>query len=111
MRHTLVLLAVLAFAWGCSSPAEVDEASQEKNKFMQEETDLLAGEVMALAYSGFREGQHPDRGFGARNPSPQQILEDLQIMEGRAKELFNAEVAKAAKGSSKPGARPGGRKR
>jgi hypothetical protein len=40
-----------------------------------------------------------------------QVLEDLQIMEGRAKELFNAEVAKAAKGSSKPSARPGGRKR
>jgi hypothetical protein len=30
---------------------------------------LLAGEVMAVAYSGYREGQHPDRGDGAVNPS------------------------------------------
>ena len=30
---------------------------------------LLAGEVMAVAYSGFREGQHPDRGEGAANPT------------------------------------------
>jgi len=35
---------------------------------------------MAVAYSGFREGQHPDRGDGAKNPSPQQILEDLNIL-------------------------------
>ena len=32
----------------------------------------------------------------------QQVLEDLQVMESRAKELINAEAAKAAKVSSKP---------
>jgi len=42
--------------------------------------DLLAGEVMAVAYSGFREGQHPDRGDGAKNPSAEEILEDLEIL-------------------------------
>jgi exo-beta-1,3-glucanase (GH17 family) len=42
--------------------------------------ELLAGEVMAVAYSGFREGQHPDRGDGAKNPSAEEILEDLQIL-------------------------------
>ena len=42
--------------------------------------DLLSGEVMALAYSGYREGQHPDRGDGAVNPSDAEILEDLQIL-------------------------------
>ena len=42
--------------------------------------DLLAGEVMAVAYSGFREGQHPDRGDGAVNPSDAEILEDLEIL-------------------------------
>ncbi len=42
--------------------------------------DLLVGEVMAVAYSGFREGQHPDRGFGAANPSADEILEDLEIL-------------------------------
>ena len=42
--------------------------------------DLLAGEGMAIAYSGFREGQHPDRGSGAVNPSNDEILEDLEIL-------------------------------
>ena len=41
---------------------------------------LIAGEVMAVAYSGFREGQHPDRGAGANNPSDAEILEDLEIL-------------------------------
>jgi exo-beta-1,3-glucanase (GH17 family) len=40
----------------------------------------MAGEVMAVSYSGFREGQHPDRGDGAVNPSAEEILEDLQIL-------------------------------
>jgi exo-beta-1,3-glucanase (GH17 family) len=43
-------------------------------------TDLLVGEIMAVAYSGFRDGQHPDRGDGAVNPSPEEILEDLEIL-------------------------------
>ena len=41
---------------------------------------LIAGETMAVAYSGFREGQHPDRGDGAVNPSRAEILEDLEIL-------------------------------
>ena len=35
---------------------------------------------MALAYSGFREGQHPDRGEGAVNPSWEETVEDLEIL-------------------------------
>ena len=35
---------------------------------------------MAVAYSGFREGQYPDRGDGAVNPSAAEILEDLEIL-------------------------------
>jgi exo-beta-1,3-glucanase (GH17 family) len=42
--------------------------------------ELLEGEVMAIAYSGFRDGQHPDRGDGAVNPSDAEILEDLNIL-------------------------------
>jgi len=34
----------------------------------------------AVAYSGYRAGQHPDRGEGAKNPSDEQILEDLKIL-------------------------------
>ena len=41
---------------------------------------LLVGEIMAVAYSGYREGQHPDRGNGAINPSDEEVLEDLQII-------------------------------
>jgi exo-beta-1,3-glucanase (GH17 family) len=48
--------------------------------YRQPPGDLLAGEVMAVAYSGFREGQHPDRGSGAVNPEDAQVLEDLQIL-------------------------------
>jgi len=46
----------------------------------QAPADLVAGEIMAVAYSGFREGQHPDRGDGAVNPSADEILEDLRLL-------------------------------
>ncbi|MDJ0906476.1 MAG: hypothetical protein QNI96_10685 [Woeseiaceae bacterium] len=48
--------------------------------FSQPPDALIDGEVMALAYSGFREGQHPDRGAGAVNPSAEEVLEDLNIL-------------------------------
>ena len=34
----------------------------------------------AVAYSGYRAGQHPDQGQGAKNPTDEQILEDLRIL-------------------------------
>jgi hypothetical protein len=40
----------------------------------------LGGVVRGVCYSGFREGQHPDRGSGAVNPSYEQTLEDLRII-------------------------------
>ncbi|MBT8120205.1 MAG: glycosyl hydrolase [Gammaproteobacteria bacterium] len=49
-------------------------------EYKQLPSELLHGQVMAVAYSGFREGQHPDRGDGAVNPSDDQILEDLNIL-------------------------------
>lgn len=55
-------------------------AKEESTPFKQAPSALLSGEVMAVAYSGFREGQHPDRGDGAVNPSDEEILEDLQIL-------------------------------
>ncbi len=33
-----------------------------------------------MAYSGFRVGQHPDRGDGAVNPGDDEILEDLRLL-------------------------------
>jgi exo-beta-1,3-glucanase (GH17 family) len=35
---------------------------------------------MAVSYSGFRAGQHPDRGEGAINPGEDEVLEDLEIL-------------------------------
>ena len=43
--------------------------------------DLIHGEHWAISYSGFRQGQHPDRGDGAKNPTETQIIEDLKILE------------------------------
>ena len=51
-----------------------------QTKFQQTKTALLDGEVMAIAYSGYRVGQHPDQGKGAVYPSREEILEDLQIL-------------------------------
>ena len=46
----------------------------------QSQSALINGETMAVAYSGYREGQHPDRGDGAVNPDDDQVLEDLAIL-------------------------------
>ncbi|MEL7482921.1 MAG: glycosyl hydrolase family 17 protein [Planctomycetota bacterium] len=46
----------------------------------QDPSALLIGQVEATCYSGFRAGQHPDRGDGANNPTDAQILEDLRLL-------------------------------
>lgn len=46
----------------------------------QKPSELISEEHWALSYSGFRKGQHPDRGDGAKNPSEAQIVEDLTIL-------------------------------
>lgn len=43
---------------------------------------LIVGEVPAISYSGYRRGQHPDKGQGPKNPSREEILEDLEILSG-----------------------------
>ncbi len=48
--------------------------------FSQSPPDLIANEVMAVAYSGFRSGQHPDRGQGSINPTDAQTIEDLELL-------------------------------
>lgn len=40
----------------------------------------LAGTTEAVAYSGYREGQHPDRGDGEVLPSREETLEDLRLL-------------------------------
>lgn len=57
----------------------------EKSKDLkQNKNDLLNGTFKAICYSGFREGQHPDRGDGEVNPTYQEILEDLEILSNDA---------------------------
>ncbi len=72
MKKLTSLILILAIA-GCSRQDAPAPLSQSP-------ADLIAGEVMAVAYSGYREGQHPDRGAGAVNPSEAEILEDLEIL-------------------------------
>lgn len=70
----LLVLAVLAASAGCGwAPVANDPVRQAPEA-------LLAGEAMAVSYSGFRPGQHPDRGSGAANPSAHEVLEDLEIL-------------------------------
>ncbi|MDH3265499.1 MAG: glycosyl hydrolase [Gammaproteobacteria bacterium] len=75
----VVALVVLSIA-ACSPAPEETQQPAIDNSAVQAPGDLLASEVIAVAYSGFREGQHPDRGDGAVNPSAAEILEDLQIL-------------------------------
>jgi exo-beta-1,3-glucanase (GH17 family) len=67
-------LAILAAGAGCT------QAPVAQDSMRQAPGALLAGESMAVSYSGFREGQYPDRGSGAVNPSVDEILEDLEIL-------------------------------
>ena len=53
---------------------------QTSNDTSQTKDDLLAGFHSAVCYSGYRSGQHPDRGNGAINPSYEETLEDLRIL-------------------------------
>lgn len=80
-QHTsLFALAALLLLSACSPATNVPQDSRESEVYQQEQSELLAGQVMAIAYSGFRAGQHPDRGNGAVNPSRAEILEDLEIL-------------------------------
>ncbi len=65
----------------CSTPPETSSIQQLP-------ADLIAGQSMALAYSGYRDGQHPDRGDGAVNPSDAEILEDLNILASHGYRLI-----------------------
>lgn len=60
--------------------AETNPTNSAAVPLQQKPSDLLGGFKRAVCYSGFRHGQHPDRGDGAVNPSDKEILEDLQIL-------------------------------
>ena len=77
----LIGLAVALLLIQIECPAaEPKEAEKAPAQSPQAAGDLLCGFSKAVAYSGFRRGQHPDRGEGAVNPSDANILEDLNIL-------------------------------
>jgi exo-beta-1,3-glucanase (GH17 family) len=63
----------------CTSFAQ-EQAAAETTQLKQQPGDLLAGVTRAISYSGFRDGQHPDRGDGGNYPTYEQTLEDLKIL-------------------------------
>ena len=72
---------VLSCESGFKKNKEVEEKTDQLyNPIRQQKKDLLIGISKAVCYSGFRSGQHPDRGDGAINPSYEEILEDLNIL-------------------------------
>ena len=80
MRPSEGLTALAIAVAGCASTTHRAQTASAAEPGQQPPDALVAGEVMAVAYSGFREGQHPDRGHGAINPSAEEILEDLEIL-------------------------------
>jgi exo-beta-1,3-glucanase (GH17 family) len=81
VRLGVFVLASAAFLRPTTCRA-ADSNSPEKAsaQLRQNAGDLLGGFSKAVAYSGFRHGQHPDRGDGAVYPSEENILEDLNIL-------------------------------
>ncbi len=73
------VLSIVAIALLFALPSCNNQSTQE-GEIQQSKRDLLAGTYKAVCYSGFRAGQHPDRGEGAINPSREEILEDLRIL-------------------------------
>jgi len=81
LKKIVIILLLSVGVLSCESGFNKDgEVKKKTNQIQQEKSDLLAGISTAVCYSGFRTGQHPDRGEGAKNPTDEQILEDLNIL-------------------------------
>jgi exo-beta-1,3-glucanase (GH17 family) len=81
ISFAVLLLALASFlvvpvAQGAEAPAP----GKPDAPIQQKPSALLCGVQKAVCYSGFRHGQHPNRGTGAVNPSDKEILEDLQLL-------------------------------
>jgi exo-beta-1,3-glucanase (GH17 family) len=74
------VLSLLTACVGVAPSPATTEAVSTVTPIQQEPGDLLCGVKRAVCYSGFRSGQHPDRGDGAINPSDEEVLEDLKIL-------------------------------
>jgi len=74
----VLIISILAIS--CNQNDKLNEENQNSSNIKQSKEALLNGVSKAICYSGFREGQHPDRGDGAINPSYEETLEDLKIL-------------------------------
>ena len=80
-RISILAVTISAFLLIAFQPNPFNDDSENQSASVkQNPSDLLNGTVQAISYSGFREGQHPDRGDGAVNPSYEETLEDLTIL-------------------------------
>ena len=87
MKKILLLSFTLSFFFQtCFSATrkKSENNDQSMTSIQQDPKDLLSGVSNALSYSGFRTGQHPDRGAGAINPTDEQVLEDLHLITQKA---------------------------
>jgi len=76
-----MMISVAAYNQGTITNQEsMVEPNNQKGVSLQKKGDLLNRVSKAICYSGFRTGQHPDRGDGANNPSYEETLEDLKII-------------------------------
>lgn len=76
----VVVLIVTVYLATTQADAAVGTDAQTKPILGRHPGGRLCGLTQAVCYSGFRSGQHPDRGNGASNPSDKEILEDLKIL-------------------------------
>lgn len=82
MKNVLgfLILIISLTIMSCNFSGKEGGETETAPHLPQAESMLLNGASEAVCYSGFRTGQHPDRGDGAVNPSYEEILEDLQIL-------------------------------
>ncbi|MCK6521270.1 glycosyl hydrolase family 17 protein [Myxococcota bacterium] len=78
-RRSAPLLALVLIS--CARPGPLPPAAAPASAIAQAPEALIAGTHLAIAYSGYREGQHPDQGQGAVYPSAEQIREDLDLLQ------------------------------
>lgn len=91
----LVLLVFVLLAGGAAESRADTGTNPPAASLQQKPGDLLAGIQRAVCYSGFRHGEHPDRGAGANNPTDQEILEDLQLIGQQGFQLIRLYDAQA----------------
>lgn len=81
----IIVIGLLAFNLKKNSTQQyMSDKPHQNEENMQPEGDLLMGVSNAICYSGFRSGQHPDRGNGAANPTYEETLEDLKLLSETA---------------------------